>query len=115
MRPSGAVFAGAAADANDWLARCEGRATDAAKASYCFSYARGLADGLAIWAGMSPETARACIPTEVQGQQLVEAGMRYLKDHPEFGDLAAGIVLTLTFAETWPCKDAEATSFTPAN
>jgi hypothetical protein len=105
------------ASGNDWLARCqEGAATaDAAKATYCFAYVRGLADGLAIWAGISPETAPACIPTEVEGQQLVEIGKRFLTDHPDARQLAAGIPLAYAFVETWPCKPAHAFVFGPAN
>jgi hypothetical protein len=111
------ALAASPASGNDWLSRCEDGATtgDAAKASYCFSYARGLADGLSIWAVISPETAPVCIPTQVQGQELVDVGMRYLKDHPEMQTLAAGVPLVRSFAETWPCKDAQASASGPSN
>ena len=103
----GAVRAAPPADGNDWLSRCQD-AEDAAKGTYCFTYARGLADGLSLWAVISPQTAPACIPTQVQGQELVDVGMRYLKSHPEMGRLAAGIPLAQSFVETWPCQDAHA-------
>jgi hypothetical protein len=105
-----------AANGSDWLERCQDATTtgDAAKAAYCFSYARGLADGLEIWAVISPETAPVCIPTQVQGQELVDVGMRYLKSHPDTQTLAAGVPLVQSFAETWPCKDAQASAFRPA-
>jgi hypothetical protein len=100
------VAAAPAADGNDWLSRCEdARATSgSAEATYCFSYARGLADGLSIWTIMSPATALACIPTEVQGQQLLDAGTAFMKSHPELRHLAAGVLLTYSFVEAWPCS-----------
>ena len=112
-----AALAGTAADGNDWLSRCQDGTTtgDVAKATYCFSYARGLADGLTIWAVISPTTAPACIPTEVQGRDLVDVGMRYLKDRPEMGGFAAGVPLTQSFVATWPCQQARPTASRPAN
>jgi hypothetical protein len=112
-----AALAGSAANGSDWLSRCQDATAtgDAAKAAYCFSYARGLADGLEIWAVISPETAPVCIPTQVQGQELVDVGMRYLKSHPDIQALAAGVPLVQSFAETWPCKDAQASAFGPAS
>ncbi len=107
------VLAAPPANGNDWLSRCKD-AVDTAKATYCFSYVRGLADGLAMWAVFSPETAPACIPSQIQGQELVGVAMRYLETHPEMGRLAAGISLAQSFIETWPCA-AQATSFRPVN
>ncbi len=101
------------ANGNEWLSRCKDAASTA-KVTYCFSYARGLADGLSMWAVFSPETAPACIPTRVQGQELVEVGMRYLESHPEMGRLAAGITLAQSFIETWPCI-TQSTSLRPLN
>jgi hypothetical protein len=109
------AFAGSAADGNDWLSRCDGAtvAADTVQATYCFSYARGLADGLSIWAIVSPTTAPACIPTETQGQQLLDVGMAFLKQHPDMQHLAAGIVLTYSFVEAWPCSAARPSSLAP--
>lgn len=111
------AFAAPLTNGNDWLTRCQDGTTsgDAGKATYCFSYARGLADGLSIWAVISPETALACIPTEIQGQDLVDVGMRYLKNHPEMRSFAAGVPLTRSFVEAWPCKQVQPSIFRPAN
>jgi hypothetical protein len=74
-----------------------------------------LADGLTIWAVISPETALACIPSAVEGQDLVDVGMRYLKDHPEMGDLDAGVPLTQSFVAAWPCQQAKPSALRSAN
>jgi len=101
-------------DGRDWLARCDGvtTASDSETATYCFSYARGLADGLSIWAIMSPTTAYACIPTEVQSQRLLDVGTRFVKSHPDMQQLAAGVLLTYSFVESWPCNAAQPSSAT---
>jgi Rap1a immunity proteins len=64
---------------------------------HCLAYARGLADGLVL-GGL------ACMPQEVIAAQLVEVGLRSLRERPESRHEAIGLLLSAAFIEAWPCQ-----------
>jgi Rap1a immunity proteins len=93
------------ANGNDWVADC-GSKSDWRRVS-CYMYARGLADGLAAWQIISPETAPACIDGKVISQQLVDVGLAYIKAHPATRADYAGMLLSFAFIEAWRCHGDE--------
>jgi Rap1a immunity proteins len=99
------AIAGPAATGNDWVTDC-GSKSDWRRTS-CYMYARGLADGLAVWQIISPETATACIDEKVISQQLVDVGLAYIKAHPATRADYAGTLLSFAFIEAWRCHGDE--------
>src|SRR6478672_8085053 len=63
----------------DWMAACSNG--DGASSSACLNYARGLADGLAMWVYGSPQTAKICIPGYLMTIDLVRVGETYFRAH----------------------------------
>jgi hypothetical protein len=67
----------------------------------CDIYLSGVADAM----GMQPAPSRlACIPNSVTGVQLREVAQKYMHDHPEKLELAAGDLATHAFAAAYACK-----------
>jgi hypothetical protein len=87
---------------NTWTDDCFSQDTD--RVTSCISYARRLADGLIVWQQTAPAGALACIPLQVDAEQLLDVGHRYLSSHPETRHLGAYILLSTAFKEAWPCK-----------
>jgi Rap1a immunity proteins len=71
------------------------------KTIYCYGYVRGIADGFI--------STGACLPPQVNTQQLVEVALRYLRDHPEKRHLGSGGVLIPAWGEAWPCAEEKPT------
>jgi hypothetical protein len=70
-------------------------------AEQCDIYLSGVADAM----GMQPGPSRlACIPNSVTGVQLREVAQKYMHDHPEKLELAAGDLATHAFAAAYACK-----------
>src|SRR5215813_10393431 len=70
----------------------------------CAGYTRGVSDTLAVWLALRPNSARACIPSAVQLDQLVDVGLDYIKRFPAERHLSAARLLTVAFVDAWPCK-----------
>ena len=93
----------------DWMSACVNGGNDA---GVCFTYARGLADGLAMWMysdqHTGSHTAPICIPGYVMTKELVVAGQNYFRTHyPETAKLDAGNLLKRAWTEVWPCRQPE--------
>jgi hypothetical protein len=71
------------------------------KTIYCYGYVRGIADGFI--------STGACLPPQVNTQQLVEVALRYLRDHPEKRHLGSDGVLIPAWGEAWPCAEEKPT------
>jgi hypothetical protein len=70
----------------------------------CIAYARGAADTFEMAQRFHPGTFNICVPASVQGVQLVEAGLRFMVQHPEFGDDSPVFSLGIAYSQNWPCK-----------
>lgn len=90
------------ATANQWIKDCKGKS--AVNQIACFTYARGVADGLTLWVHVDKDNAPVCIPDEVTAYQLVEVGKKFYNDSPKDQHLAAGVFLGFAFLEAWPCE-----------
>lgn len=90
------------ATAKEWVKDCEGKS--AVNQIACFTYARGVADGLTLWVHVDKDNAPVCIPDEVNAMQLVAVGKKFFKDSPKDQHLAAGVFLGFAFLEAWPCE-----------
>ena len=95
---SNPAAAAKAASGNEWVGYCK------AGSPTCWTYARGVADGLAVWEMISPETATACIPQAVDAAQLRDIGLQFIKDNPKDRHVPAGLLLAKAFMTTWPCS-----------
>src|SRR5262245_3844857 len=101
---AGITQVNAAVTGNDWQSYC---ANDKKPGEFaaCIYYTRGLADGLTLWEMAKPEAAFICIPAEVTGRQLVDVGMKYLREHPAERHKSAAYLLALAFIESdWVCR-----------
>jgi len=67
---------------NGWVDYCQSP-TGSWKWVACSWYARGLADTFILWRSVSPETAVVCIDPKIQGHQLVDVGLAYIKENPK--------------------------------
>jgi hypothetical protein len=87
---------------NDWLNECS--SSDEGLKLGCVAYVLGIGDALFVWEHISFKTAIACIPDSYNGGQLLDVGVRFIKEHAKDRHRAAGILLTEAFAEAWPCN-----------
>jgi hypothetical protein len=71
------------------------------KTIYCYGYVRGIADGFI--------STGACLPPQVNAQQLVEVALRYLRDHPEKRHLESSGVLIPAWGAAWLCAEEKPT------
>jgi hypothetical protein len=89
---------------NDWLKLCEGKPNTGIYINRCYSYTRGLADGLIVWATIDPEGAGICIPGEVTSQQLMEIGVNFIANNPKDRHNGSVYLLALAFRTAYPCE-----------
>ena len=95
--------AGEPISGNEWLSDCTSKIQ--IRPILCMIYARGLADGLQLWALTNPESARACIPVKVRTEQLKDIGTRWITNNPKLRHEDAGYLLAIAFIDAWPCKE----------
>jgi hypothetical protein len=70
-------------------------------AEQCDIYLSGVADAM----GIQPAASRlACIPNSVTGVLLREVAVKFMHDHPEKLELAAGDIAMHAFAAAYSCK-----------
>ena len=96
----------------DWYNECSANPKDTVgfiKRLTCLRYARGLADGIALWQTLQPDTALICIPATVEALQLIEVGKKFYRDNPKDQHIEAGVLLGLAFQDAWPCQSAAPT------
>jgi Ssp1 endopeptidase immunity protein Rap1a len=100
----------AAEDGNSWSSRCRitpeqrSTTTEGMWLMNCSGYARGVADTIQLWRGAEGDKAPACIPEKVTTQQLIDVGLRFMRENPAERHLPAGVLLTRAFSLAWPCK-----------
>jgi hypothetical protein len=70
----------------------------------CASFTLGVSDTLAVWLALRPNSARACIPSAVLLNQLVDVGLDYIQRFPAERHLRAAQLLMVAFGDAWPCK-----------
>jgi Rap1a immunity proteins len=97
----GVASAAPATNGTNWLENCRSKYIEQKMA--CYTYARGIADGLTL-AAEDDQSAFACIDQEVTAAQLVEIGLRFINKVPEYRHKPAGMLLALAFRDAWPCQ-----------
>lgn len=102
------AIAGPPHSGNDWMRECSValKQKTLLQFGHCYGYARGVQDGLDTAAQLTQQSV-ACPPKEVDAQQLVEVGLRFLRNHPEHRHEWAAYNLTAAFIEAWPCGNSE--------
>jgi hypothetical protein len=101
--------AAAAEDGNSWAAKCQPvgqRSTtkEAMEFMNCTGYARGVADSIQLWWGAEGDKAPACIPEKAKTQQLLDIGLRFIRENPAERHLPVSALLMRAFRVAWPCK-----------
>jgi len=86
---------------NDWLKMCENKSSQA----LCYSYTLGLVEGLHAWKALRPDNAPICFPENVYTRQLVELGMKFVRENPETRHRYAWYNLTMAYRQTFPCEE----------
>ena len=101
----------AAEDGNSWSSKCRitieqarGTTKEAMWLMNCSGYARGVADTIQLWRGAEGDKAPACIPEKATTQQLVDIGLRFIRENPAERHLPASVLLMRAFSVAWPCK-----------
>jgi Rap1a immunity proteins len=108
----GAASAGPATTGTQWVAECRSRSPMQRIA--CWTYARGIADGITMAVPDDDQAGFACIGQEVQAAQLADVGRRFISKLPEYRHKPAGILLGLAFREAWPCETRSSAAPLPA-
>lgn len=86
-------------DGNDLAEICEDDTSP--KTLRCIGYVTGVADLLTdhpVIKGV------VCIPKEVIAKQVVDVAKLYLESHPEMSHAGAAVLLSIAFAEAFPCQ-----------
>jgi hypothetical protein len=72
----------------------------AATSAFCSGYTQGIADALG---GSTVNGFRACIPAGVQGAQLKDIAIDFLRAHAANRHSGAAGLVSAAFAEAFPC------------
>jgi Ssp1 endopeptidase immunity protein Rap1a len=102
-------------DGNTWAAKCnksveQARSTkEAMEFMHCVGFTRGVADTIALWRGAALNAAEgdkapACIPEKATTQQLVDIGLKFIRENPAERHIPASALLMRAFHAVWPCK-----------
>ena len=81
--------------------------TDVAAARYasdCYSYPRGLADGIILWRILDPDHGWICIPSAATAAQLRDVTIDFMRSNPKDRHLDVSILMGLAFQDAWPCS-----------
>ncbi len=108
------AYAGGPIMVKDWYNECTANTKETVgymKQLTCLRYARGLADGVELWHLLDPNSARICIPKQVDAQQLVEVGKKYYRENPRDQHTEAAVLLGLAFQDAWPCQATPSVNF----
>jgi hypothetical protein len=98
-------------DGNSWFSKCRftmdqirGTSKEALELMNCAGYARGVADTIQIWQVAENDKAPACIPVKVTAQQLIDIGLKFMRENPAQRHLTASLLLMRAYSVAWPCK-----------
>lgn len=100
---TGAAQAAAAWTTEQWVKSCTSK--NPVEQAACFMYARGVADGLDLWASSGKAGYLVCVPASVTSEQLVAVGRKFHRENPKDRHLTAGPFLGIAFMDAWPCSD----------
>ena len=97
-----------ARNGTEWLSFCTSTPkSDVAAARYnsdCYSYPRGLADGITLWKVLDPDHGWICIPSAATAAQLRDVTIDFIRSNPKDRHLDVGILMGLAFQNAWPCS-----------
>jgi hypothetical protein len=88
---------------HDLLRLCTSRA-GSSELNFCFGYIEGIRDSL-IWVAVARKSKPpVAIPDKMTQEQLANVIVKYLNEHPEKQDRAAGLVVLVALKQAFPPK-----------
>ena len=72
--------------------------------NFCFGYIEGIRDGLVWLAAAEKSKPSVAISGKMTREQLTDVVVKYLKEHPERRDRAAGILVLIALKQAFPPK-----------
>jgi hypothetical protein len=88
---------------HDLLRLCTSH-TGSSELNFCFGYIEGIRDGL-VWLAVAQKSKPSvAIPEKVTKEQLTDAIVKYLNEHPERRDRAAGLLVLIALKQAFPPK-----------
>ena len=88
---------------HDLLRLCTSR-TDSSELNFCFGYIEGIRDGL-VWLAVAQKSkSSVAISGKVTKEQLADVVVKYLNQHPQRQDRAAGILVFIALKQAFPPK-----------
>jgi hypothetical protein len=88
---------------HDLLRLCSSQA-GSPELNFCFGYIEGIRDGLVWLAAAEKSRASVAISGKVTQEQLADVVVKYLKEHPERRERAAGILVLVALKQAFPPK-----------
>jgi hypothetical protein len=88
---------------HDLLRLCTSNA-GSSELNFCFGYIEGIRDGLVWLAAAEKSRASVAISGKVTQEQLADVVVKYLKEHPERRERAAGILVLVALKQAFPPK-----------
>ena len=77
---------------------------DAARRAFCVGYVRAVAEVDASTQAASVSGWVACLPPENATAALIEATLRWLREHPDMRVGSAYISITMAVRSSFPCR-----------
>jgi hypothetical protein len=75
--------------------------------NFCLGYIEGIRDGLMWLAAAQKSRPSVAISEKVTREQLADVVVKYLNQHPERRDRAAGILVFIAFKQAFPPKSKQ--------
>ena len=88
---------------HDLLRLCSSQA-GSPELNFCFGYIEGIRDGLVWLAAAQRSKPAVAIPGKVTREQLTGVIVKYLNEHTERRDRAAGILVLIALKQAFPPK-----------
>jgi hypothetical protein len=88
---------------HDLLRLCTSR-TGSSELNFCFGYIEGIRDGLVWLAAAQKSKPSVAISERVTKEQLTNVIVKYVNEHPERRDRAAGLLVLIALKQAFPPK-----------
>jgi len=77
---------------------------EAMESLHCSGYLTGIVDGILMMQSAGPEQKQfICPPSEVSGEQTLQAVTRWLQQNPTGADISARVAVLKALVATYPC------------
>lgn len=70
---------------------------------YCMGYISGVLDDMRVWGDLMGHK-NVCLPSGVEGEQLILIAIKFMKDNPDKLHYVASSLIATAYMQAFPCR-----------